>query len=77
MDDIAGHLEHISREEQIDYEYAALQQIALKADGALRDALSLYDQLVSYAGGKLTFASVLENLNILDYDYLALTSNKK
>ena len=69
VDDIAGHLEHISQTEGIEYEYAALQQIALKADGALRDALSLYDQLVSYAGGKLTFASVLENLNILDYDY--------
>lgn len=69
VDDIAGHLEHISKEEGIEYEYAALQQIGLKADGALRDALSLYDQLVSYAGGTLTFASVLENLNILDYDY--------
>ncbi len=69
VDDIAGHLEHISKEEGIEYEYAALQQIALKADGALRDALSLYDQLVSYSSGKLTFSSVLENLNILDYDY--------
>lgn len=69
VDDIAAHLEHISKEEGIEYEYAALQQIALKADGALRDALSLYDQLVSYSSGKLTFSSVLENLNILDYDY--------
>jgi DNA polymerase III subunit gamma/tau len=69
VDDIAQHLEYISKEEGIEYEFAALQQIALKADGALRDALSLYDQLVSYSGSKLTFASVLENLNILDYEY--------
>ncbi|MEZ4773121.1 MAG: DNA polymerase III subunit gamma/tau [Bacteroidia bacterium] len=69
VDDIAQHLEYISKEEEVDYEYAALQQIALKADGALRDALSLYDQLVSYTTSKLTFASVLENLNILDYEY--------
>ena len=69
VEDIAKHLEYISTTEGIDYEYAALQQIALKADGALRDALSLYDQLTSYTQQKLTFASVLENLNILDYDY--------
>jgi DNA polymerase-3 subunit gamma/tau len=69
VEDIAQHLAYISKEEGVEYEHAALQQIALKADGALRDALSLYDQLVSYATGKLTFESVLENLNILDYDY--------
>ena len=69
VEDIARHLEYISKEESIEYEYAALQQIALKADGALRDALSLYDQLVSFSAGKLTFEAVLENLNILDYDY--------
>lgn len=69
VDDIAKHLEYISKEEQVEFEYAALQQIALKADGALRDALSLYDQLVSYTGGNVTFQMVLENLNILDYEY--------
>ncbi len=69
VEDIAQHLEYISKEEQINYEYAALQQIALKADGALRDALSLYDQLVSFSQQALTFQMVLENLNILDYDY--------
>lgn len=69
VDDIAKHLEYISTEEEVEFEYAALQQIALKADGALRDALSLYDQLVSYTGGKVTFQMVLENLNILDYEY--------
>lgn len=69
VEDIAKHLEHISKSEEIEYEYAALQQIALKADGALRDGLSLFDQLVSYTSKKLDFESVLENLNILDYDY--------
>ncbi|RMG23984.1 MAG: DNA polymerase III subunit gamma/tau [Bacteroidetes bacterium] len=69
VDQIAEHLEYISKEEGVEYEFAALQQIALKADGALRDALSLYDQLVSFSGGKLTFSLVLENLNILDYEY--------
>lgn len=69
VDDIAVHLEQIAQAESISYEFAALQQIALKADGALRDALSLFDQLVSFSSGNLTFVSVLENLNILDYDY--------
>lgn len=69
VDDIAQHLQYISDAEEIDCEYAALQQIALKADGALRDALSLFDQQVSYNSGTLTFAKVLENLNILDYEY--------
>jgi DNA polymerase III subunit gamma/tau len=69
VEDIARHLEDISRQEQIEYEYPALQQIGMKSDGCLRDALSLFDQLVSYAGGKVTFDKVLESLNILDYDY--------
>lgn len=69
VDDIAQHLQYIATEEGIDCEYAALQQIALKADGALRDALSLFDQQASYNSGTLTFAKVLENLNILDYEY--------
>ncbi|MEM8887808.1 MAG: DNA polymerase III subunit gamma/tau [Bacteroidota bacterium] len=69
VDDIARHLEHICKAEEIEYEFAALQQIALKADGALRDGLSLFDQLVSFTGKKLSFEAVLENLNILDYDY--------
>lgn len=69
VDDIAQHLNYIAEEEKIECEFAALQQIALKADGALRDALSLFDQQVSYNTGTLTFAKVLENLNILDYDY--------
>ncbi|MEM6264577.1 MAG: DNA polymerase III subunit gamma/tau, partial [Bacteroidota bacterium] len=69
VEDISQHLAHISDQEKVQYEKSALQQIALKADGALRDALSLYDQLVSYGGGSLSFDAVLEHLNILDYDY--------
>ena len=69
VDDISKHLQHICEQEEITFEYAALQQIGLKADGALRDGLSLFDQLVSFTGNYLTFSSVLENLNILDYDY--------
>ncbi|MFN0201927.1 MAG: DNA polymerase III subunit gamma/tau [Bacteroidia bacterium] len=68
-DDMAHHLEYISKQENVKYEFSALQQIALKADGGLRDALSLYDQLVSYSSANITFQIVLENLNILDYDY--------
>lgn len=68
-EDIAQHLAYISKEEKIEFEYPALQLVAIKADGGLRDALSLYDQLVSYSGGNLTYKTVLENLNILDYDY--------
>lgn len=67
--DIAEHLAYISKEEHIEYETDALQIIAMKADGGLRDALSLFDQLVSYSGGKLTYKVVMENLNLLDYDY--------
>lgn len=69
VEDIAKHLEYIAKEEGIHYEYAALQQIALKADGALRDGLSLFDQLASFTGQQLTFSNVLENLNILDFSY--------
>ncbi|MEM9933440.1 MAG: DNA polymerase III subunit gamma/tau [Bacteroidota bacterium] len=69
VDDISKHLQHICEQEDIQFEYAALQQIGLKADGALRDGLSLFDQLVSFTSKNLTFSSVLENLNILDYDY--------
>jgi DNA polymerase-3 subunit gamma/tau len=69
VDDIAGHLHHVASLEQIDAEDNALHIIAQKADGAMRDALSIFDQLVSFAGNKLTYDTVLENLNVLDYEY--------
>ncbi len=69
VNDIADHLANIAVKEQISAEQEALHLIALKADGALRDALSIFDQIVTFVGNNLTYQSVIENLNILDYDY--------
>lgn len=69
IDDTVGHLNAICEQEGITADPNALHIIAQKADGALRDALSLFDRLVDYGEKKLTYQSVLENLNILDYDY--------
>jgi DNA polymerase-3 subunit gamma/tau len=69
VDDIAKHLEYVSGKEGIQAEEDALHIIAQKADGALRDALSIFDQIVSFAGTTLTYKSVIDNLSILDYDY--------
>lgn len=67
--DIADHLASIAVKEQITADPEALHLIAQKADGALRDALSIFDQIVTFAGNNLTYQSVIDNLNILDYDY--------
>lgn len=68
--DIAEHLKYIASEEKIDHEEEALRLIATKADGALRDALSMFDLIVTYsAGNKLTYLETINNLHILDYDY--------
>ncbi len=67
--DIATHLEYIAKNEGIEAEPDALHIISQKADGALRDALSIFDQLVSFTGKTLTYQSVITNLNVLDYDY--------
>jgi DNA polymerase-3 subunit gamma/tau len=69
VEDIAEHLKNIAEKENVSAEEDALHVIAQKADGALRDALSMFDQLVSFAGNNLTYKAVIENLNILDYDY--------
>lgn len=69
VSDIADHLKQIAVKEEIDAESEGLHLIAQKADGALRDALSIFDQIVSFAGKQITYKSVIENLNILDYDY--------
>lgn len=69
IEDIANHLEFIANSEQITAEKDALHIIAQKADGALRDACSIFDQIVSFAGNNITYKAVIENLNILDYDY--------
>jgi DNA polymerase-3 subunit gamma/tau len=68
--DIAGHLKVIAKHEGIKAEDEALHLISQKADGALRDALSIFDLMVTYSSGKpITFTDVLANLHILDYDY--------
>ncbi|MFP4470243.1 MAG: DNA polymerase III subunit gamma/tau [Bacteroidales bacterium] len=67
--DIAAHLAHVADKEGITADGEALQIIAQKADGALRDALSMFDQLVSFAGKELKYEVVTEHLNVLDYDY--------
>lgn len=73
VDDIADHLKRICDREKIQYEFEGLQLIALKADGALRDGLSIFDQIVSFSNRNVTYAIVLENLNVLDYDYFFKT----
>ncbi|RZK81073.1 MAG: DNA polymerase III subunit gamma/tau, partial [Pedobacter sp.] len=69
VDDIAGLLNKIAQRESIAVEADGLHIIAQKADGGLRDALSMFDQIVSYTNKNLTYKSVIDNLNILDYDY--------
>lgn len=69
IEDIAEHLSFIAQRENIATETDALHIIAQKADGALRDALSIFDQIVSSSGSNLTYKAVIDNLNILDYDY--------
>lgn len=69
VEDIAIHLQSIAQKEGITAEEEALHMVAQKADGALRDALSIFDQLVSFSGKNLTYEATIENLNILDYDY--------
>jgi DNA polymerase-3 subunit gamma/tau len=69
VEDIASHLEHIAQSEGVPYDPEALHLIAQKADGGLRDACSMFDQLVTFSGNNVTYQAVLDNLNILDYDY--------
>ena len=69
IEDIANHLAFIANSENITAEKDALHIIAQKADGALRDACSIFDQIVSFAGNNVTYKDVIDNLNILDYDY--------
>ncbi len=66
--DIADQLAYIATQEQITFEPQALQVIARKADGGMRDALSVFDQIASFTGGRVTYQSTIENLNILDYE---------
>jgi DNA polymerase-3 subunit gamma/tau len=67
--DIANHLSVIATKEEITADPEALFLVAQKADGALRDALSIFDQIVTFSGNNITYQHVVKNLNILDYDY--------
>ena len=69
VDDTVDYLEYIAKEENISYELDGLNIIAQKADGAMRDALSIFDQVVSFSWSNITYQGVIENLNVLDYDY--------
>ena len=69
VDDTIDYLEYIAKEEGVSYTRDALNLIALKADGGMRDALSTFDQVVSFSGGELTYKGVVEGLNLLDIDY--------
>ena len=72
--DAVAHLQHIATQEGVNAEEEALHVIAQKADGALRDALSMFDQLVAFAGKNLTYQAVTEQLHVLDHDtYFTLT----
>lgn len=69
VNDTVEHLENVARKEHIEAEPEALNVIAQKADGGMRDALSIFDQVVSFTNGHITYQSVIENLNVLDYEY--------
>lgn len=67
--DIVRQLQYIADREGVNAEPEALNVIAQKADGGMRDALSIFDQVVSYTSGNITYRAVIENLNVLDYEY--------
>ena len=67
--DIVQQLQYVCEQEGVEAEPAALNVIAQKADGAMRDALSIFDQVAASTEGHITYQSALENLNVLDYDY--------
>ncbi len=69
VDDMAKHLASIADRENITYDQDGLHLIAQKADGGLRDALSMFDQIVSFSNRNVNYQAVIDNLNILDYDY--------
>ena len=69
VEDITKHLQNIAAKEGVTAEEEALNIIAQKADGALRDALSIFDQMVSFSGNNITYKDVIANLNVLDYEY--------
>lgn len=74
--DIVEHLAYVAGQEGVVAEPEALNVIAQKADGGMRDALSIFDQIVSFTNGQVTYQAVIDNLNVLDYEYyFRLTDN--
>ena len=69
INDIVEYLEYVAFQENVNFEKEALNVIAQKADGGMRDALSMFDQIVSFSQGNVTYRAVIENLNVLDYEY--------
>ena len=69
INDTVAHLQYVAKNEGVEAEDMALNVIAQKADGAMRDALSIFDQVVSFCGNNVTYQEVISNLNVLDYDY--------
>ncbi|MBS1652881.1 MAG: DNA polymerase III subunit gamma/tau [Bacteroidetes bacterium] len=68
-EDISNHLAYMANNEGVTFEPEALHVIAQKADGGLRDACSIFDQMVAFTGKHLTYTQIVENLHVLDYDY--------
>jgi len=75
VEDIADYLEYVAQQEGVTTEIEARHIIAQKADGAMRDALSTFDQIVSFSGNQVSYKNVIENLNILDYEYYFRVTN--
>ncbi len=69
VEDTVAHLAYVASKEGVTAEPEALNVIAMKADGGMRDALSILDQVVSFTGGNITYQNAIENLNVLDYEY--------
>ena len=69
INDIVVYLDYVAGNENVTVEKEALNVIAQKADGGMRDALSIFDQVVSFSGNQVTYQSVIQNLNVLDYVY--------
>ncbi len=75
-EDISEHLAFMAKNENVTFEPEALQIIAQKADGGLRDACSIFDHMVAFTGSLLTYKQIVENLHVLDYDYYFEITNQ-
>lgn len=69
ISDTVEHLKYVASQENVNADLDALNVLAQKADGGMRDALSIFDQVVSFTGGNVTYKAVIDNLNVLDYEY--------